>query len=107
MAKRGRKRLLKLIGPKLRRMRDQAAQTQLQTSLRIGLELNHYCKLERGERLPDTTTLILIADAYDVSADYLLSRTRKREILEEEVVSEVEQEIPRKIHGWEGASSAR
>jgi len=100
MKKRGRKKLLKSIGPKLKRLRTSLGQTQVQTALRIGIELNNYCKIERMERLPDITTLIRIADAYGVSTDWILSRTRKKPMEEEEDVPEVEQEQAVSIVEW-------
>lgn len=40
----------------------------------IGLATNTICQYENGRRIPDIKTLILIADYFGVSCDYLLDR---------------------------------
>lgn len=45
----------------------------------MGLALNTYVRYERGEREPTASVLIQMADFYDVSLDYLVGRSEKRE----------------------------
>ena len=44
-----------------------------------GFALNTYVRYERGEREPGATALVQMADFYDVSLDYLVGRSDKRE----------------------------
>lgn len=41
----------------------------------LGLSLRAYQYYERGEREPNASTLIALADYFDVSLDYLVGRT--------------------------------
>lgn len=45
----------------------------------MGLALNTYVRYERGEREPTASVLVQMADFYDVSLDYLVGRSEKRE----------------------------
>ena len=45
----------------------------------MGIALNTYVRYERGEREPTASVLVQIADFYDVSLDYLVGRSEKRE----------------------------
>ena len=45
----------------------------------MGIALNTYVRYERGEREPTASVLVQIADFYDVSLDYLVGRSDKRE----------------------------
>ncbi len=49
--------------------------TQIQLQIATGIEQALLSKFERGERIPPTETLIILADFYGVSIDYLLART--------------------------------
>ena len=37
-------------------------------------------KFERGERIPPTETLMILADFYNVSIDYILCRTENPDV---------------------------
>jgi len=41
----------------------------------IGISTMAYYRYEQGQREPDAKTLILLADYFNVSVDYLLGRT--------------------------------
>lgn len=45
----------------------------------IGIGRTGYVRIENGERDADTETLAKLADLFNVSVDYLLGRTDKRE----------------------------
>ena len=53
-----------------------------QLALALALNLNQNCisRYETGEREADYATLVAIADYFDVSIDYLLGRTEKKEM---------------------------
>ena len=54
--------------------------TQLSLQMQTGIEQALLSKFERGERIPPTETLVVLADFYAVSIDYILCRTEKPEI---------------------------
>ena len=43
--------------------------------MKTGIEQALISKFENGERIPPTETLIILADFYKVSIDYILCRT--------------------------------
>lgn len=48
--------------------------------MHTGIEQALLSKFETGERTPPTETLLLLADFYGVSIDYILCRTDKPEL---------------------------
>lgn len=54
--------------------------TQLELSEKTGINQAVISKFESGERIPTTEKLIILADFYEVSVDYMIGRTGKREI---------------------------
>ncbi len=54
--------------------------TQLALQMQTGIEQALLSKFERGERIPPTETLLVLAQFYGVSIDYILCRTEKPEI---------------------------
>lgn len=46
----------------------------------VGLSIMGYYRYERGEREPSMSTLIALADYFDVSLDYLVGRTDNPEV---------------------------
>ena len=54
--------------------------TQLQVQLDTGIEQALLSKYENGIRVPPTETLIIFAEYYGVSIDYILKRTDKPNI---------------------------
>ncbi len=59
----------------LRLLRKQKKLTQLALQMQTGIEQALLSKFETGERTPPTETLVLLADFYNVSIDYILCRT--------------------------------
>ncbi len=53
---------------------------QKDISNNIGVPLRTYQRYEYGEREPNASTLIALADFFDVSLDYLTGRTDNPEI---------------------------
>lgn len=64
----------------LRKLRKENNLTQVALQMQTGIEQSLLSKFENGERIPPTESLIILADFYDVSIDYILCRTDKPEI---------------------------
>ena len=64
----------------LKKLRKEKGYTQLALQMKTGIEQALLSKFENGERVPPTETLIKFAEFYDVSIDYILCRTDKREV---------------------------
>ena len=61
------------------RLEKNLSQTYLASS--VGLSLRAYQYYERGQRQPTADVLISLADYFDVSLDYLVGRSDRRERL--------------------------
>lgn len=66
--------------PRLRHLREDADLTQLQISKALNISQRAYSHYENGTRDIPTATLIAIADFYNVSIDYILGRTNKKDL---------------------------
>ena len=64
----------------LRKLRKERGLTQIGLQMKTGIEQALLSKYETGERIPTTDALIILADFYGVSIDYILCRTEKPEI---------------------------
>lgn len=64
----------------LKLLRKERGYTQINVQIKTGIEQALLSKFENGERIPPTETLITLADFYNVSIDYILCRTDRREI---------------------------
>ena len=64
----------------LRKLRKASGLTQIALQMKTGVEQALLSKYETGERIPPTDTLILLADFYNVSIDYILCRTENPQI---------------------------
>ena len=60
---------------KLKELRKARGISQLKLAMDLSLNQNSISRYETGMREADYTTLIRIADYFDVSIDYLLGRT--------------------------------
>lgn len=65
---------------RLRQLRKSKGYTQVRVQMDTGIEQALLSKYENGERIPPTETLVKLADYYNVSVDYLLSRTDNPQI---------------------------
>ena len=65
----------------LRKLRRERGLTQLALQTKTGIEQALLSKYETGQRVPPTETLILLADFYGVSIDYLLGRTENPKVV--------------------------
>ncbi|MDE6103187.1 MAG: helix-turn-helix domain-containing protein [Oscillospiraceae bacterium] len=64
-----------LFGERLQQLRKQKGITQRKLGEDLDLPLNFISQFENGKRRANYKTLILIADYFDVSVDYLVQRT--------------------------------
>jgi transcriptional regulator with XRE-family HTH domain len=68
------KELAKSIGAAARRARKALELTQEDAAERIGVSVEFYARIERGNSLPSVPTFVRIASALGVSADTLIGR---------------------------------
>lgn len=64
---------------RLRELRNESRETQVQTAKAIGVSPRYYQNLELGENLPGLELFFTIADHFGVSLDYLAGRSEERE----------------------------
>lgn len=64
----------------LKKLRKGRQMTQIALQMKTGIEQALISKFENGERVPPTETLVILADFYNVSVDYILGRTDNPEI---------------------------
>ena len=64
----------------LKKLRQERKLTQIALQMHTGIEQALISKFENGERIPPTESLIILADFYGVSIDYILGRTDNPEI---------------------------
>ncbi len=60
---------------RLKELRVKKKISQLKLAMDLGLNQNAISRYENGVREADYATLIMLADYFDVSIDYLLERT--------------------------------
>ncbi len=63
---------------RLRYLRESRGLTQKDIAKEIDIGLHTYQRYEYGEREPQLSTLVDLADFYDLSLDELVGRERKR-----------------------------
>ncbi len=64
----------------LRKLRKERGLTQISLQMKTGIEQALLSKYETGDRIPPTDALLILADFYGVSIDYILCRTDNPEI---------------------------
>lgn len=72
---------MEIFSQRLLALRSQKGLSQSAVAVAVGLGLRTYQYYERGEREPQLSTLVKMADFYEVSLDYLAGRgeTRQRQ----------------------------
>lgn len=65
---------------RLKQLRQERGLKQREMAELCGLKLRGYQQYEYGEAYPTIPGLLALADYFDVSIDYLLGRTERREI---------------------------
>ena len=66
------------INKRLRDLRKEKKETQVQVALAIGVAEQYYQKLEYGVNLPGIENAWKLADHFGVTIDYLVGRTDER-----------------------------
>ena len=69
---------LKILGERLRLLRKEKRQRQIDIAEILGITQAHYQRVEKGKINIPTLTLCFLADYYGVSTDYLLGRSDER-----------------------------
>lgn len=81
------------LGNRLRDLREESKLSQLELADKIGTKQSRISRFETGDETPETDTLIKFADFFNVSIDYLLSRTNDKLLHQLYHVSEGEYEF--------------
>lgn len=63
---------------RVRELRKEKGETQVQVAEAIGIAERHYQRFERGANLPNLENAWKLADYFGVSIDYLVGRTDVR-----------------------------
>lgn len=66
------------LSERLYNLRKERKLTQENAAKEIGIALRSYRRYEAGEREPDASALVQIADFYGVTLDYLVGRAEER-----------------------------
>lgn len=69
-----------IFNDRVKILRDERGATQESTARAIGMPPRTYQRLEMDGCKTHYDTLILLADYYDVSVDWLMGRTDRREV---------------------------
>ncbi len=73
------------IGKYLLKRRKERNLTQAELAKKLDVTFQAVSRWENGDSIPDISTLVLIADLYDISVDDILQRPVKTTMLKEEV----------------------
>ncbi len=63
---------------RIRMLRKEKGETQVQVATAIGILEAHYQRYERGDNLPNIENAWKLADHFGVSIDYLVGRSDRR-----------------------------
>ena len=63
------------MGNRIKELRNKLNISQIKLQMDTGIEQALISKFESGKRVPPTETLIVLADYFEVSIDYILRRT--------------------------------
>lgn len=72
--------MINTIGERIRELRIQAGRTGINVATILGIDQSYYSKIEKNKHEIKLETLIKIAELYNVSLDYLIGRTDKKEV---------------------------
>ena len=80
---------------RMKELRTNKKLSMRDASSQLGLPLTTYCNYENGKRDPDSETLILLADFFGVSIDYMIGRGDEKEVKRQEAITKTEAELLR------------
>lgn len=69
-----------MFNERLKLLREEAGMSQEKAAKGIGMALRNYQRLEKDGNGPNIKNLVQIAELFNVSIDYLMGRTDKREV---------------------------
>ena len=69
-----------LAQKRIKELRQEKGETQIKVSTILGIEQSYYSKLELGKHDINIKDLIRIAEYFNVSIDYIVERTNKKEV---------------------------
>jgi len=76
------------FGSKIIQLRDEENLSRKELSEKLGIAYQTLSKYETDARFPDRDTLTIIADNFNVSVDFLLGRTKLREMSAETLLEQ-------------------
>lgn len=85
---------MKIIGQRLRELRQSAKLSQARVAALVGTHQPVVARYESGEANVPSETLVVLADYYDVSLDYIFGRTDKPQGKQYENKPKVEKAYP-------------
>lgn len=69
-----------IFANKIKNLREDSDMTQTDVAKLLKISQRAYSHYERGDREMSLESIVHIADYYDVSVDYLLGRTNKKDV---------------------------
>lgn len=69
-----------IFNDRLRALRKESGLTQVQAAEKLSIAYRNYQRLEADGNTPNFSSLVRIADLFQVSMDYLAGRTDVREV---------------------------
>jgi transcriptional regulator with XRE-family HTH domain len=82
------------IGNKIKELRNEKGLNRAHLAEKLGITYHALSKYETNARQPDYSTLIRIADYFDVSLDYLLERTPHKKGNSFSQIKEIADDLP-------------
>lgn len=70
--------VLKILGERLRLLRNEKELRQADIAAMLGITQTHYQRIEKGKINISSIMLCILADYFEVSTDYLLGRSEER-----------------------------
>ena len=67
-------------GERIKKLRLENERTGINVATILGIDQSYYSKIEKDQHEIKLSTLLKIAEMYDVSLDYLVGRTSKKEV---------------------------
>ena len=69
---------MSVFAERLKELRKEKGLTQQKVADSLNISQPNYRRWESGERRPSVETLVMLADYFNVSTDYLLGRKKER-----------------------------
>ena len=79
---------MSVFAERLKELRKEKGLTQQKVADSLNISQPNYRRWESGERLPSVETLVMLADYFEVSIDYLLTRKNQKVFENEKIYTE-------------------